>query len=293
MPRRLGRQRGRHALVDGIPFQMPVNSDDAAALMAIFPVDHDRAAALLPGNEIHPLRLWRSGLLIITVVNYRATDIGNYIEFSVGLACTHGPRPAPRLVGALLMKTFGTGQFVHDLPVSTEISVKGGKGIWGMPKHQASLSFAAGPEEVSSRYDKDGRMVMAISIERPRRLRLPLSVAGVNYCAFRGLLMRSHVYFRGTVWISVVHPSARLVLGDHPLAAALKGLGIGPRPIATVYCPAGSGVLDDHFEGWFLSYPQPPATEAEGLRSVIGLGLGREWLAPPGPIPNERDEGES
>src|SRR5438094_5352293 len=144
MSQRIEEQRGRYALVDGIPFDLPVDSQDAAALMAIFPVDYARAVALLPGNELHPLRLWNRALLVITVVNYKATDIGNYIEFSVGLACTRGSRAAPRLLGALFMGLYGTGQFVHDLPVSTEISVKGGKGIWGMPKHQANLNFVVG-----------------------------------------------------------------------------------------------------------------------------------------------------
>jgi hypothetical protein len=35
----------------------------------------------------------------------------------------------------------GTGQYIPDLPVSSEISVKGGKGIWGMPKHKSNLDF--------------------------------------------------------------------------------------------------------------------------------------------------------
>ena len=64
--------------------------------MAVFPIDAERAAALLPGNEVHPLRISGSrGLLVITVINYEITDIGNYIEFSIAIACTHGARPAP------------------------------------------------------------------------------------------------------------------------------------------------------------------------------------------------------
>ena len=46
---------------------------------------------LIPGEEIHPFRLGGdAALLIITVINYRMTDIGNYIEFSIAIACTHG-----------------------------------------------------------------------------------------------------------------------------------------------------------------------------------------------------------
>ena len=97
--------------------------------MAAFSINADKARALLPGNEVHPLRVWNKGLLIVTVVNYVITNIGKYIEFSIAIACTHGSRPAPRLLPALFSKTFGAGQYVYDLPVSTEISVKGGKGI--------------------------------------------------------------------------------------------------------------------------------------------------------------------
>ena len=52
---RIERQRGRHALVDGIPFTLPVDSRDTPALMAAFPIDAARAAELIPGNEVHPL----------------------------------------------------------------------------------------------------------------------------------------------------------------------------------------------------------------------------------------------
>jgi hypothetical protein len=288
MPERIKRQWGRQAVVDGIPFDLPVDSQDAAALVAVFPVNYEGAAALMPGNEIHPLRLWRSALLVIAVVNYRATDIGDYIEFSVGLACTHGARPAPPLLGAVFMKSYGTGQFVYDLPVTTEISVKGGKGIWGMPKHQANLDFLVRPDSVSSRYDQDGRTVMTITIEPSRGWRLPVSLAGVNYCSFRGLLMKSYVYFRGRMALSIFRPRATLVLGDHPRAEALRALQIGTRPLATTYCASGKGVLDDHFESWFVSYPDRPTAVVEGLRSVVDLGLSHDPLLPPRQSPDPR-----
>src|SRR5512141_2072269 len=125
IPKRLKLQEGRFALVDGIPFALPVNCERSPALFAVFPINADKARALLPGKEIHPLRLWKKGLLVVSVIDYRVTDIGKYIEFSIAIACTHGLQPAPRLLPALLRKHYGTGQFVFDLPVSTEISVKG------------------------------------------------------------------------------------------------------------------------------------------------------------------------
>ena len=283
IPKRLERQAGRHALVDGIRFALPVNSQRTPALMAAFPIDAALAAELLPGDEIHPLRVWGDrGALVITVLDYEVTDIGRYVEFSIAIACTHGARPAPPLLPALLTRRYGTGQFVFDLPVSTEISVKGGKGIWGMPKHQASLDFVISERTVSSQYDLDGQLAMRIEIDRPRLAMLPVSAAAVNYCAFRGMLMKSYVHFRGKAGLNLPFTrSARLVIGDHPRLAPLKRLGLSDRPLATAWLPQTAGTLDDHFEGWFLSYPQPPTAVPEGLESVANLGQGQEWPPPP------------
>jgi hypothetical protein len=280
-PRRLAHQAGRHALVDGIPFQLPVASQRSPALMAAFPINADRAQALIPGNEVHVLRWGRRGFLVITVIDYRFTNIGKYIEYSVGIACTHGRRRVPLPLAALFRKTCGTGQYVHDLPVSSLISVKGGKGIWGMPKHQGNLDFLIGDELVTSRYDLDGRMVMKVEVRRPRRAWLPMSAGGVNYCSFRGMLMKSYIYFKGKIGFSFGRDAARIVLGDHPRAAALRELEIG-APLFAGYFPESAGILDDHFECWFESSTQPPRTPSEGMESVIDLPLSEDWLPPPG-----------
>ena len=281
--KRIERLRGRQALVDGIPFSLPVDSRDTPALMAVFPLSAARAKELIPGEEVHPLRLWGDvGLLVITVVDYRTTDIGSYIEFSISIACTHGLEAAPPVLPALLRGRYGTGQFVVDLPVSTEISVKGGKGIWGMPKHQANLDFVIRDDKVWSQYDLDGQLCCRIELDRPRHARLPLKTAAVNYCAFRGMLNRSSIFFEGRAGFKLpLTRSARLTLGAHPRMSPLKALEIGERPLFVGYFPETQGILDDHMESWFLTFRDAPAVAPEGLESVVGLGLGQDWLAPP------------
>jgi hypothetical protein len=282
IPKRLDRQSGRYSLVDGIPFHLPVYCKNSPCLMAAFSINADKARALLPGNEIYPLRLWNKGVLVITVIDYRDTVIGKYIEYSIAIACTHGPRPAPRLLPALMMNTYGTGQYVYDLPVSSEISVKGGKGIWGMPKHQGNLNFLISDKTVSAQYDKDGQFAMKIEIEKPQKTWLPMNMAAVNYCEYRGLLMKSSIYFKAKLGFTFLKKgAARLTIGDHPRVRALKDLEISEHPIFTAFIPAANGVLDDHFEGWFMSFPEPPSVRPEGFESVIDLGLSEEWLAPP------------
>lgn len=281
IPKRLNQQAGRYAMVDGIPFTLPVRAEKSPALMAVFTINADRARELLPGSEIHPLRLWNKGLLIITVIDYRSTVIGKYVEFCVAIACTRGRKPAPRLLPAIFMNHYGTGQFVLDLPVSTEISVKGGKSIWGMPKHQANLDFNINPKTVSSQYDKDGQLVMKIEIDRPEKTRMPMSMGISSYSAFRGLLTKSNLYFKGKAGITFNKKAARLYIGNHPRSQMFRDLEISPEPMMTAFLPDSSGLLDDHFECWFLDYPYMPERPMEGLESVIDLGLGEEWLPPP------------
>ena len=289
-PRRLKQQAGRHALVDGIRFQLPVASERSPALMAAFPINAARAQELIPGNEVHVLRWGNRAFLVVTVIDYRYTNIGKYIEYSVGIACTRGRRGVPLPLAMILRRTCGTGQYVHDLPVSTLLSVKGGKGIWGMPKHQGNLDFLIGEQVVSSRYDLDGRMVMKIEVRRPERAWLPLRASGVNYCSFRGMLMKSYIYFKGKIGFSLGKDSARITLGNHPRAAALGKLEIG-SPLFAGFFPESTGILDDHFECWFESFAAPPATEREGMGSVIDLPQSQEWLPPPGSPVSPPDRG--
>lgn len=282
IPKRQKRLAGRYALVDGIQFKMPVNSDQTPALMAAFSIDLEAARKLMPCDEVHPFQLWNRGLLVVTVVNYVITDIGKYIEYSIAIACTHGAKPAPRLLPGLFTKCFGTGQYVLDLPVSTDISVKGGKGIWGMPKHKANLDFVIGRDWVSSQYDLDGKMLMRIDVQKPASAWFPLNMGAANYCAFRGMLMKSYIYFGGKLGFSLFKKgSARLLIGDHPRMAPLKTLDIDPDPIFSGFFPTTAGVLDDHYEGWFVTANQPITTPMEGLESTFPLGQSQEWLAPP------------
>jgi hypothetical protein len=288
-PQRIIDYTGRYSLVDGIPFQMPVKCVNSPVLMAIFTIDADKAAKLMPGNELYPFRLWKRGLLVITVVDYLKTNIGRYIEFSIAIACTHGAKPAPRLFPAILQKHYGLGQYVFDLPVSTEISVKGGKGIWGMPKHQANLNYIIGPDKVSSQYDLDGQFGMKIEIARPKSAWLSMSTAAANYSAFRGLLVKSRIYFNGKMGFSLLKKgAAKLTIGNLPRLQPLKELDINPEPFCTAFIPEATGTLDDYFESWFLTFDKLPAKPPEGMESVVNLGLSEQWLSPPKPIPDSK-----
>ncbi|MEV4112862.1 acetoacetate decarboxylase family protein [Nonomuraea sp. NPDC049695] len=279
-----GRRRtaGRFANVDGIPFRMPVGTPGSPALFAAYPIDPRGAREALP-EELRPYRIRGEGVLLIAVVDYRDTTIGTYVELCAGILCTRSDRPTPPpLLPLLLGSAFGTGVYIRDMPVSTEISVKGGLGIWGMPKRRASLDFVAGESTVSSQYDLDGRMVLRVDVPRPARAWLPLRLTGTGYASFRGMLVKSSVTLRGRMGITPGGgPGSRLLIGDHERAAWLRRLDVRDRPFVTAFVPALSGVLDDHVESWFLTSAAPPPPPGDGLRSVVDLGLGQDRLPPP------------
>ncbi len=285
-PRRQRALADSHALVDGIPFHLPVNSHDSPALMAVFTVDHAGAQELLPGRELAALRLpGGRAPLVVTVIDYRTTDIGSYVEYSIALACVHRRAGDGQLRTLLSERTSAVGQYVWDLPVSTLVSVKGGKGIWGMPKHQANLDFRVGDHEMSSQYDLDGQLCARITVRRPGGIRVPMTnLAASNYCQFRGMLWKSTVVFSDAVEVAVgPRARGRLLLGPHPRMAPLRALRISEKPVAVACMPHSRGVLDDHCESWFLTgdTAPDPARPPEGLESVVGLPNDTSRLPPP------------
>ncbi len=284
VPKRIKKYDGRYAMVDGITFKLPVNATRSPALMAGFLCDYEKAKALLPGNELHPVKAFGGkAVFMVTVIDYRHTTIGKYIEYSIALAVTRGGKPAPAMLPALMMKTYKTGQFILDLPVSTEISVKGGKGIWGMPKHKANLDFIITDKQVSAQYEKDGQFAFRIEIDKPQRTNFPVNISATNYSHFRNMLMASYIHFKSKGGIKFgKKATGRLFIGDHPRVKPLKELRIQSKPFFTMYMPEANGILDDHFECWFMTYVnQPEKVTPEGFESVFNLGLNEEWLPAP------------
>lgn len=284
IPGRIKDYSGRYALVDGIPFTLPVQAQNSPALMAGFFCDYEKASEMLPGSEIHPVRYFNGkAIFMVTVIDYRETSIGKYIEYSIAIACTRGSRPAPKMLPVIFMKHYHTGQFILDLPVSSEISVKGGKGIWGMPKHKASLDFLITDKMISAQYEKDGEFAFRIEIEKPARCNLPVKVGSVNYSHFRNMLMASYIYMDAKAGIRLGKKArGTLFIGDHPRTGFMRDLNIDPKPFFTFYTPAATGLLDDHFECWFINYPRKPEkVTPEGFESVANLTLDEEWLPPP------------
>ena len=282
--RRVKDYTGRYAFVDGISFTLPVQAKHSPALMAGFFCNYQKAQALLPGNELHAVKYINGkAVFMVTVIDYRDTTIGKYIEYSIALACTRGRKPAPSLLPVIFMKAYHTGQFILDLPVSSEISVHGGKGIWGMPKHKANLDFVIGDQVVSAQYEKDGQFAFRIEIDKPAKSNFPVKLTAINYSHFRNMLMASYIHFNSKAGLRFgKKATGRLYIGEHPRTKFMRDLEIESKPFFTLFLPDAGGILDDYFQCWFITYDQKQSrVTPEGFESVINLGLGEEWLPAP------------
>ena len=73
------------------------------------------------------------------------------------------------------------------------------------------------------------------------------------------MLVKSTIYFAGKAGFSLMNKkAAKLVIGDLPRLQVLKQIGLDPNPVATLYLPEVTGVLDDHFENWFFVLSASP-----------------------------------
>ena len=112
-----------------------------------------------------------------------------------------------------------------------------------MPKHQANLDFVVTDDRVSSQYDKDGRLGVYVEIERPGGPRLPVAMGASNYCSFRGMLMKSNVYFRGKAEVGLARRAQGLLrFGDLPRVEPLQRLDVGESTPLHGLLPEAHGV---------------------------------------------------
>ena len=134
----------------------------------------------------------------------------------------------------------------------------------------------------SSQYEKDGQFAFRIEIDRPKSPSIRLKVGSTNYCRYRNMLMASYIYFDTRAGINLFKKAnARLYIGDHPNVSMLRDIDINADPFFTMFMPKANGILDDHFDCWFMTYAEPPKEMPEGFESVFYLSNSEDWLPPP------------
>lgn len=151
------------------PLSLPLRVREASQGMAVWAVDRRDVQEYLDARFPADLRMraWDMGAartpLALFAVDYRDTDVGDYLE--LGLGCFVAPRRDPLAVGMVVL---------GDLYVSTEVSACAGSSIWNYPKtSECKLTVRYWPDKVDwtlrTRDAKGVRPDLCLDLTLPRR----------------------------------------------------------------------------------------------------------------------------
>lgn len=226
----------------GREVRLPVLVRDADALMAYYLVSASAAQRLVApsGLEVASVLPGRA-LCTIGTMNYRDNDLGQYYEIAITFYVRErGQRSVP-LIGTLLDFQRGrVGAYIHELPVNGEFTCAAGNEIWGFPKSVCDIQLSRHDGKQTTVWNKDGRHVLTHTLELPQSK----SVRSANATSYA---FRHGVRYKTPTEMTVENVGAKffggatLQLGDHPIAAELRTLGLPKRALLVTYVPRWSG----------------------------------------------------
>ncbi len=196
---------------------LPVLVRDASAGTVIYDVDHGAATALCPaGFEVIESSPGRAQVALAHV-DYRDNDLGAYHE-----------------VGTILfVRPAGggpDGNLITHLPVDQEFTCAAGNQIWGFPKSVEQIDVMQ--TDTTSRWvlTMDGELVLDITVPRGGTDEMP-PMAMTSYTLIDGVPHATPFTQGGTGSSMGFGDGVSLVLGTHPIAKELAGLGLADAPV--------------------------------------------------------------
>jgi acetoacetate decarboxylase len=218
-------------VVQGRTVSLPVIVRDATSMSAMFVVPSAAVRRLLPPASIHVPELFPGRTLcVIAGIEYRDNDLGRYNEVSVAFFVTTGSRAPTPLFGMLSGFRRGTlGAYIHRLPVTTSFSRDAGRDIWGFPKTVDDIQFHADGARTACTLAADGKHVLTLSMPRGGRRHMK-EMPQDAYAWHNGVLWKTPSVMGGD-GVGLRFGGVALALGDHPIAAELRGLGLPKRAL--------------------------------------------------------------
>lgn len=220
---------------------------DASAMTALFPARYGALRRLLPDSRFVPARLAPGlGVVSISCLEYRDTDVGAYNEVSIAIPLNF-PAFRANWPGRALSQALRRGQsnvFIQHLPVTTEIALRGGIDFLGAPKFMAAIEFDDDGGRRRCRLAEGQEPILTLTGERlPAHGQAQLQ----SFCHFWmdgqpqsaefkiNLLQVGATRRPGAV---ALEPGAR-----HPIAEELERLLVSRRSLRYVYMPRFEAIL--------------------------------------------------
>jgi hypothetical protein len=223
--------------IQGETIRLPVSITNARLTAAVFAAPGAAARHMLAGGPLRPVVLGGRAVALLMCVHYDEWALKSYDEVGVGLL-VRGPRGLPGL------------HFV-DLPVTGAFTREAGQDFWGLPKWlmNASLIFTGTQTSVTV---LDGSTEVLQASIRAGRLRLPFGIrAALPAWSYLEHGARAFEVLRGRVpmrlsGIRIGRGAVTVRLGEHPMAARMRALGMLGRPLLTVTAGRMSGPLGEY-----------------------------------------------
>ncbi len=226
------------------PVQVPVLYRDVTSMWAFFEAPVDKVRRILPSNKLKPVLVGRAKAIYgFAAFEYKDTTVGAYNEVGTGPAVLYNPPVNLPLLPAIFDRAFQVAFYVHHLPVTTKIAYDIGVEIWGYPKFLADITFEETTDIRRCILRGDGKHILTFEVKKG-------GPAKPNRWNFDTFTVKGDEIFRivtnskGLAWTSRKGDSARLTLGDHPVAEELRSLEIGERPLKTIYYPYMQTILN-------------------------------------------------
>jgi hypothetical protein len=217
--------------IQGRRVALPVEVRRASNASALWLVPAAAVAELLPDDAFQPLDVGGGQTqLILGLIDYEDNDLGDYREVAV-IFFVHPRGGAPDQAGS----------FIWRLPVDQSFTCEAGRTIWGFPKTVERIEYDYGPDRLRGTLHMDGRRVFTLTLPRGGEPSADAATAGFTYSYLRGAPHRTPMTTGGGAALNPPGPPAALELGDHPLADALRSLGLPKPPMLVTWVPHMKG----------------------------------------------------
>ena len=205
---------------------LPVQIRQASSVYATFLVPAAAVKKLLPAGLTPRQTIPGRAACTIVGVDYREGDLGQYHE--VGVCFLLRPKSRSRL-DLLSMIRNQAPAYIHRLPVTTSFSCEAGRQIWGFPKDVMDIEFADTESTRTVTLRDGGQMVLQLTAPRGGSKKFDnVDIEAMG--SWGGPVQVTPARMAGD-GVKAGFRAGTLVLGDHPIAAELRTLGLPKKPL--------------------------------------------------------------
>ena len=237
----------------GQQIEFPVLYNDLRCVTSVFTAKTSRLKKLLPHPNFMPIEMWPgTGMLGISAYEYRDTSIGPYNEISIAIPIKFPPQFVfPGLAAISMMRKNVFPVYIHHLPVTTEIALKGGIHFWNYPKFLAEITFQDQGENLEVTLKENDRLILKMFTKKlatKRSVRLQFHTYSIREKVVMHALVDGWAARFGAMMIG--NNLGRLELGDHPISKELADLNLSKTARSGQYAEGMMTKLYDPDQRW-------------------------------------------